>query len=61
MWDLNHATNPMTPGAKQQPIEDITCVSWNRQVRTSLCYKLSNGMILRPCVIMSNNCVLFQC
>ncbi|KAG8435124.1 hypothetical protein GDO86_013176 [Hymenochirus boettgeri] len=33
IWDLNNFTVPMTPGAKSQPIEDISAVSWNRQVQ----------------------------
>ncbi|KAM4636086.1 protein transport protein Sec31B isoform 2-T2 [Discoglossus pictus] len=33
IWDLNNFTVPMTPGAKSQPIEDISAISWNRQVQ----------------------------
>ncbi|KAM4624415.1 protein transport protein Sec31A isoform 2-T2 [Polymixia lowei] len=33
IWDLNNFNNPMTPGAKAQPAEDISVVSWNRQVQ----------------------------
>uniref|UniRef100_A0A8C5A4V1 SEC31 homolog B, COPII coat complex component n=1 Tax=Gadus morhua TaxID=8049 RepID=A0A8C5A4V1_GADMO len=33
IWDLNNFNNPMTPGAKSQPAEDISVVSWNRQVQ----------------------------
>ncbi|CAH2321830.1 transport Sec31B isoform X1 [Pelobates cultripes] len=33
IWDLNNFTVPMTPGAKSQPMEDISAVSWNRQVQ----------------------------
>ncbi|KAE8591061.1 hypothetical protein XENTR_v10018300 [Xenopus tropicalis] len=33
IWDLNNFTVPMTPGAKAQPIEDISAVSWNQQVQ----------------------------
>uniref|UniRef100_UPI003AAFE2EE protein transport protein Sec31A n=1 Tax=Centroberyx gerrardi TaxID=166262 RepID=UPI003AAFE2EE len=33
IWDLNNFSNPMTPGAKAQPAEDISVVSWNRQVQ----------------------------
>uniref|UniRef100_A0A667XGQ5 Protein transport protein Sec31A n=1 Tax=Myripristis murdjan TaxID=586833 RepID=A0A667XGQ5_9TELE len=33
IWDLNNFSNPMTPGAKTQPAEDISVVSWNRQVQ----------------------------
>ncbi|XP_064414781.1 protein transport protein Sec31A isoform X8 [Latimeria chalumnae] len=33
IWDLNSFGSPMTPGAKAQPLEDISCVAWNRQVQ----------------------------
>ncbi|KAG7507635.1 transport protein Sec31A-like isoform X2 [Solea senegalensis] len=33
IWDLNNLGSPMTPGAKSQPAEDISVVSWNRQVQ----------------------------
>uniref|UniRef100_A0A665X4L0 Protein transport protein Sec31A n=1 Tax=Echeneis naucrates TaxID=173247 RepID=A0A665X4L0_ECHNA len=33
IWDLNNLSSPMTPGAKTQPAEDISVVSWNRQVQ----------------------------
>ncbi|KAJ8365712.1 hypothetical protein SKAU_G00145430 [Synaphobranchus kaupii] len=33
IWDLNNFNNPMTPGAKSQPLEDISVVAWNRQVQ----------------------------
>ncbi|KAM4524216.1 protein transport protein Sec31A isoform 1-T1 [Odontesthes bonariensis] len=33
IWDLNTFSSPMTPGAKTQPAEDVSVVSWNRQVQ----------------------------
>ncbi|KAM6105898.1 protein transport protein Sec31B [Pterocles gutturalis] len=33
IWDLNNFSVPMTPGPKSQPHEDISVVSWNRQVQ----------------------------
>ncbi|XP_056627317.1 protein transport protein Sec31A [Triplophysa dalaica] len=33
IWDLNSFSNPMTPGAKSQPAEDVSVVAWNRQVQ----------------------------
>ncbi|KAG7241216.1 hypothetical protein INR49_025959 [Caranx melampygus] len=33
IWDMNNFGSPMTPGPKTQPLEDISCVSWNRQVQ----------------------------
>ncbi|NXX80316.1 SC31A protein, partial [Urocolius indicus] len=33
IWDLNSFATPMTPGVKTQPLEDISCIAWNRQVQ----------------------------
>ncbi|XP_016144443.1 protein transport protein Sec31A-like [Sinocyclocheilus grahami] len=33
IWDLNNFSNPMTPGAKSQPAEDVSVVAWNCQVQ----------------------------
>ncbi|XP_013384747.1 protein transport protein Sec31A-like [Lingula anatina] len=33
IWDMNNPTNPMTPGAKSQPADDVNCISWNKQVQ----------------------------
>ena len=44
IWDLNKDSMPMTPGAKAQPLEDVRCVSWNRQVQHILA---TTGKILR--------------
>ncbi|XP_076856627.1 protein transport protein Sec31A isoform X2 [Brachyhypopomus gauderio] len=33
IWDLNSFSNPMTPGTKSQPVEDVNVVAWNRQVQ----------------------------
>nr|XP_042906130.1 protein transport protein Sec31A [Parasteatoda tepidariorum] len=33
IWDLNNPAAPVTLGAKSQPPEDVTCVSWNCQVQ----------------------------
>ncbi|KAF4106253.1 hypothetical protein G5714_012243 [Onychostoma macrolepis] len=33
IWDLNNFSNPMTPGAKSQPAEDVSVVAWNSQVQ----------------------------
>ena len=34
IWDLNNSDNPMSPGNKIHPLEDISGVAWNRQVWT---------------------------
>ncbi|XP_031590203.1 protein transport protein Sec31A isoform X5 [Oreochromis aureus] len=33
IWDMNNFGSPMTPGPKTQPMEDISCVAWNKQVQ----------------------------
>ena len=33
IWDLNNPTSPMSPGNKLHPLEDVTCVAWNRQAQ----------------------------
>lgn len=33
IWDLNNITNPMTPGTKVTPNEDVLSVNWNKQVQ----------------------------
>ncbi|XP_056153738.1 protein transport protein Sec31A isoform X2 [Lampris incognitus] len=43
IWDLNNFSNPMTPGAKTQPAEDISVVSWNRQVQHILASSNPSG------------------
>ncbi|XP_053108118.1 protein transport protein Sec31A isoform X3 [Hemicordylus capensis] len=43
IWDLNNFATPMTPGAKTQPPEDISCVAWNRQVQHILASACPSG------------------
>ncbi|XP_015441569.1 protein transport protein Sec31A isoform X12 [Pteropus alecto] len=43
IWDLNNFTAPMTPGAKTQPPEDISCIAWNRQVQHILASASPSG------------------
>jgi protein transport protein SEC31 len=33
VWDLSNPDKPMAPGAKAQPVHDVSCVAWNRQVQ----------------------------
>ncbi|XP_057666336.1 protein transport protein Sec31A isoform X1 [Diorhabda carinulata] len=33
IWDLNNLSQPMTPGSKCQPSEEVLSVSWNKQVQ----------------------------
>ncbi|KAL6096518.1 sec31a [Pungitius sinensis] len=51
IWDMNNFGSPMTPGPKtqtldmieQKPLEDIGCVSWNRQVQHILASASPSG------------------
>ncbi|KAM6261533.1 protein transport protein Sec31A isoform 3-T3 [Porphyrio hochstetteri] len=43
IWDLNNFATPMTPGVKTQPLEDISCISWNRQVQHILASASPSG------------------
>ncbi|XP_030625935.1 protein transport protein Sec31A isoform X8 [Chanos chanos] len=43
IWDLNNFASPMTPGPKTQPLEDISCVAWNRQVQHILASASPSG------------------
>ncbi|KAM6901919.1 protein transport protein Sec31A isoform 5-T5 [Lycodopsis pacificus] len=43
IWDMNNFGSPMTPGPKTQPLEDIGCVSWNRQVQHILASASPSG------------------
>nr|XP_009512612.1 PREDICTED: protein transport protein Sec31A isoform X4 [Phalacrocorax carbo] len=43
IWDLNNFATPMTPGAKTQPLEDISCIAWNKQVQHILASTSPSG------------------
>ncbi|KAM9027007.1 protein transport protein Sec31A isoform 12-T12 [Ara ararauna] len=43
IWDLNNFATPMTPGVKTQPLEDVSCVAWNRQVQHILASASPSG------------------
>ncbi|XP_069599096.1 protein transport protein Sec31A isoform X11 [Ranitomeya imitator] len=43
IWDCNNLAVPMTPGAKSQPLEDISCIGWNRQVQHILASTSPSG------------------
>lgn len=44
IWDLNNLSKPYTPGNKSARLEDITSLSWNRQVPHILATGSNNGM-----------------
>ncbi|XP_074946430.1 protein transport protein Sec31A isoform X28 [Phalacrocorax aristotelis] len=43
IWDLNNFAMPMTPGVKTQPLEDISCIAWNKQVQHILASTSPSG------------------
>ncbi|NWI24188.1 SC31A protein, partial [Sula dactylatra] len=43
IWDLNNFATPMTPGVKTQPLEDISCIAWNKQVQHILASASPSG------------------
>lgn len=46
IWDINKMTTPMTPGAKSQPLDDVRCIAWNRQVQHILASTLANRCVI---------------
>ena len=46
IWDVNKPGNPMTPGAKSQPLDDVRCVAWNRQVQHILASTFSSRCVV---------------
>jgi protein transport protein SEC31 len=46
IWDLNNPLVPMTPGSKQQPLDDVNCVAWNRQVQHILASTCSGKCVV---------------
>ena len=46
IWDLNNSAEPMTPGTKIQPLDDINCVAWNRQVQHILASTCSGKCVV---------------
>ena len=46
IWDVTKPGNPMTPGAKSQPLDDVRCVSWNRQVQHILASTFSSRCVV---------------
>lgn len=43
IWDLSNPSNPMSPGNKLHPLEDISGVAWNMQVQHILASTSPNG------------------
>ncbi|KAJ3169039.1 protein transport protein S31 [Irineochytrium annulatum] len=43
IWDLGNPTKPYSPGTRSQKLEDVTALSWNRQVFYILASASNNG------------------
>ena len=43
IWDLTNPTKPYSPGPRSQKIDDVTCVSWNKQVAHILATASNSG------------------
>ncbi|XP_068160795.1 protein transport protein Sec31A isoform X2 [Antennarius striatus] len=68
IWDLNNFSSPMTPGAKSQPAEDVSVVSWNRQVQHILASANPSGKAVvwdlrknEPIIKISDHCNRMHC
>ena len=61
IWDLTNPSTPMSPGNKLHPLEDISGVAWNRQVRlnTSLMALLHEGADLHSYTVGGKKTVTF--
>ena len=46
IWDVTKPGQPMTPGAKTQPLDDVRCVAWNRQVQHILASTFSSRCVV---------------
>lgn len=46
IWDLNNSSEPMTPGTKIQPVDDINCIAWNKQVQHILASTCSGKCVV---------------
>jgi len=46
IWDVNKIGTPMTPGAKSQPLDDVRCVAWNRQVQHILASNFASRCVV---------------
>ena len=46
IWDVNKLGTPMTPGIKSQPLDDVRCVAWNRQVQHILASTFSSRCVV---------------
>ena len=46
IWDLRKPENPLTPGAKTTPLDNISCVNWNKQVQHIMASSSPSGRVV---------------
>eukprot|EP00112_Aurelia_sp_Birch-Aquarium-sp1_P011275 Seg237.6 transcript_id=Seg237.6/GoldUCD/mRNA.D3Y31 product="Protein transport protein Sec31A" protein_id=Seg237.6/GoldUCD/D3Y31 len=46
IWDLNKPDTPLTPGAKSTPLDNISCVHWNKQVQHIMASSSPSGRVV---------------
>ncbi|XP_031779577.1 protein transport protein Sec31A isoform X3 [Nasonia vitripennis] len=46
IWDLNNTNQPMTPGSKSMPAEDVQHIAWNKQVQHILASTFSQRCVI---------------
>ena len=46
IWDLKKPDTPLTPGAKSTPLDNISCVHWNKQVQHIMASSSPSGRVV---------------
>ncbi|XP_065065412.1 protein transport protein Sec31A-like [Rhopilema esculentum] len=46
IWDLKKPESPLTPGAKSTPLDNISCVHWNKQVQHIMASSSPSGRVV---------------
>ena len=46
IWDLKHPEQPLTPGTKTTPHDQISCLAWNNQVQHILASSTPTGRVV---------------
>jgi len=46
IWDLRKPDSPLTPGAKTTPLDNISCIHWNKQVQHIMASSSPSGRVV---------------
>ncbi|XP_065669505.1 protein transport protein Sec31A isoform X6 [Hydra vulgaris] len=46
IWDLKHPEQPLSPGTKTTPLDQISCLAWNNQVQHILASSTPTGRVV---------------